>query len=61
MYKHARSLLEVNLHTYVLHFTVTTELASFKSTENTRVTTVEHTKSEGIADWTSYTYNFVLN
>jgi hypothetical protein len=39
---------------------VTIELASFKFTENTRVTTAEYRKSEGNADWTSYTYNSVL-
>lgn len=39
---------------------MTIELASFKFTENTRVTTAEYRKSEGNADWTSYTYNSVL-
>jgi len=60
MYKYACNLLEVNLHKYVSHFTVTIEFASFNFTENTWVTIAEHRKSEGNADWTSYTYNSVL-
>lgn len=60
MYKYECGLLGVNLHTYVFHFTVTIQFESFKFTENTRVTIAEHRKSEGNADWTSYTYNSVL-
>lgn len=60
MYKYACSLLEANLHTYVLQFTLTTVFASFKFTKNTWVTITEHRKSEGNADWTSYTHNSVL-